>query len=374
MEIKRIGSLELASMIILFQLGSSIVLGMGMEAGKDAWIAIGISTLIGIAIHFCYIALYRAGGASKTFTNILQEAFSRPLGIFLAGLYYLYFLYLAARVTADFAFFINEVLLWSVRAWVIKLSILLLVAYVCYLGIETLGRSSEALTLMMISFLLLVIVSMFFLEEFDLNNLRPILENGYSPIIKAVFPTLITFPFGEVIVFLCYYQYVKSFPSFQKHGWLAVLISGFILMVISILNIGFLTAELAKFFIFPFMKTIEHINFLNFIRHLELLAVLIFTIGGLIKISIFSFAGIQGLAGIFKIKKDQKMIIPFLLTVYIISVVFMKNFSIHLFIGLKIVPLYIHLFFQLFMPILCLFLLVIKLLWRKRKRLRQTHS
>lgn len=145
-------------------------------------------------------------------------------------------------------------------------------------------------------------------------------------------------------------------------------------MVISILNIGFLTAELAKFFIFPFMKTIEHINFLNFIRHLELLAVLIFTIGGLIKISIFSFAGIQGLAGIFKIKKDQKMIIPFLLTVYIISVVFMKNFSIHLFIGLKIVPLYIHLFFQLFMPILCLFLLVIKLLWRKRKRLRQTHS
>ena len=86
MEIKRIGSLELASMIILFQLGSSIVLGMGMEAKKDAWIAIGISTLIGIAIHFCYVALYRTGGAGKTFTSILQEAFSRPLGIFFAGL------------------------------------------------------------------------------------------------------------------------------------------------------------------------------------------------------------------------------------------------------------------------------------------------
>ncbi|TRZ39811.1 hypothetical protein CEQ21_02375 [Niallia circulans] len=368
MEIKKIETLELASMIILFQLGSSIVLGMGMEAKKDAWMAIGIATAIGIAIHFCYVALYRAGGTGKTFTRILQDAFSRPVGIVISTLYYLYFLYLAARVTGDFAFFINEVILWSVSAWVIKLSILLLVAYVCYLDIETLGRSSQALTLIMLTFLILVIVFMFFLEDFHWTNLRPMLEDGFSPVIKAVFPTLMTFPFGEVIVFICYYQYLTKFSTFQKKGWMAVLISGVTLIIIAVLNVGLLTADLAKIFTFPFMKTIEHINFLNFIRHLELLAVLVFTIGGLIKITIFSYAGIQGLAEIFKLKKKQMMIIPFLLAVYFISAAFMNNFVIHLYIGLKIVPLYVHLVFQFLIPILCLVMLLIKILIKKWKR------
>lgn len=368
MNIRKIDSLQLFCMIVLFQLGSSVVLGIGLEAKKNAWIAIFLSTIIGIGLYFLYICIYRMVGLEKNLHAILQYIFSRPIGFFLSLLYYLYFLYLAARVTADFSFFSNGVLLWNVPSWTLKLTILLIAAYICFLGIEALGRSSEALSLIMFTFIIIIIVMVFTQEEFRVNNLRPVLEEGMQPIFKAMFPTLITFPFGELIVFLCYFQYLKTFTKYQKNGWLAVLTSGTILMVASILNVGVLTDELAKTFTFPFIKTIEHINFLNFLHHIELLAVFVFIIGGLIKISIFSYAGITGLADLFKIKKEQKVIFPFLLIVYLISVFFMKNFIIHLHIGLKIVPLYIHLFFQYLIPIMGFLILLFRFFLRKRSK------
>lgn len=39
---------------------------MGINVEKDAGIAIGSSTLIGIAINFCYVAMYKAGCTRKT--------------------------------------------------------------------------------------------------------------------------------------------------------------------------------------------------------------------------------------------------------------------------------------------------------------------
>lgn len=39
---------------------------MGINVEKDAGIAIGISTLIGIAINFCYVAMFKLGCTGKT--------------------------------------------------------------------------------------------------------------------------------------------------------------------------------------------------------------------------------------------------------------------------------------------------------------------
>lgn len=362
MQIQRIERFQLFTMIVLAQLGSAIVLGIGLDAKKDAWIALLLGTICGIVLFFLYTYSYQLSGEGSSLLHMLQKAFNRPIGYIFAFLYYVYFLYIAARVTGDFSFFINEVLLINVNlhAWIIKGTILLLVAYICYLGIETVGRTSENLFFIMLSFIFLIVILMFFKEQFEFRHLRPILENGWMPIFQAVFPTIITFPFGEFVVFLSFFQFLTSFSQFIKKGWLSIVISGIVLMFAAILNVGVLTAELAKAFTFPFIKTIEHINFLNFIRHLQLLAVLVFMIGGLIKIFLFSYAGIRGLAELFKLHSYKKMIIPLLLMVYLICVFFMKSYTFHIYIGLKIVPPYVHLFFQIFVPLLFFIALLIK--------------
>ncbi|MGG3197547.1 GerAB/ArcD/ProY family transporter [Priestia aryabhattai] len=362
MQIQRIGTFQLFTMAVLSQLGSAIVLGIGSDAKKDAWIALLVGTICGIGLFFLYVCSYQLSRERGSLLNILQEAFNRPIGYILAFLYYGYFIYLAARVTADFSFFMNEVLFININmnAWLIKATILLLVAYACYLGIETIGRTSENLFFIMLSFTMLVVILMFFQEQFEFKNLRPIVENGWMPIFRTVFPTIITFPFGESIVLLCFFQFLTAFSTFLKKGWLSILVSGSILIFASILNVGVLTADLAKDFNFPFIKTIEHINFLNFIRHLELLAILIFMIGGLIKILLFSYAGITGMSELFKMNSYKKMIIPLLSIIYLICVLFMNNYVIHIYIGLKVIPVYVHLFFQIFIPVLFFISLLIK--------------
>ncbi|MEM5003164.1 endospore germination permease [Priestia megaterium] len=362
MQIQRIGTFQLFAMVVLFELGSAIVLGIGLDAKKDGWIALLVGTICGMVLFFFYAYSYHLSGERESLLNMLQKAFNRPISRILALLYYGYFLYIAARVTADFSFFINEVLLININLhdWIIKATILLLVAYICYLGIETIGRTSENLFFLMLSFILLVVILMFFQEQFDFNHLRPILENGWMPILHTVFPTIITFPFGESIVFLCFFQFLSSFSLFLKRGWLSILISGILLMFAAILNVGVLTADLAQSFNFPFIETIEHINFLNFIRHVELLAVLIFMIGGLIKILLFAYAGITGMSELFHLKSYKKMIIPLLSITYLICVLFMKNYAVHIYIGLKIIPVYVALFFQIFIPVLFFISLLIK--------------
>lgn len=372
MQIQRIGTFQLFTMVVLFELGSAIVLGIGLDAKKDAWIALLVGTICGMGLFFFYTYSYHLSGERDSLLNMLQKAFNRPISRILAFLYYGYFLYIAARVTADFSFFINEVLLTNMngRAWLIKITILLLVAYICYLGIEAIGRTSENLFFLMLSFILLVVTLMFFQEQFDFNRLRPVLENGWMPILHTVFPTIITFPFGESIVFLCFFQFLSSFSPFLKRGWLSILISGILLIFAAILNVGVLTADLAQSFNFPFIETIEHINFLNFIRHVELLAVLVFMIGGLIKILLFAYAGITGMSELFNLKSYKKIIIPLLLIVYLICVLFMKNYAVHIYIGLKIIPMYVALFFQIFIPVL----FFISLLIKKQRKQRKTKS
>ncbi|PEA04355.1 GerAB/ArcD/ProY family transporter [Bacillus cereus] len=369
MEKKIIGTFQLFTLVVLFELGSAIILGIGLEANKDAWIALLIGTICGIVLFLLYSTIYKLSGGETSLLQMWQAGVGHSLGKLITIFYIAYFLYISMRVTADFSFFINEYLLFNLQDWIIKLTILLLTAYVCYLGIETIGRSAEILFMIMMVFILVIILFVLFQGGFYLNHLRPVLANGWGPIFKTVYPQILTFPFGECIVFLCLFKFVESFPAFIKKGWIAILISGLVLMIVAILNIGVLTADIAKSFSFPFIKTIEQIHLFNFLRHVELLAVVVFIIGGFIKILIFLYAGIIELAEVFHVTSYQKLIIPAAMVVYFVSVFFMKNFMIHIYIGLKIIPFSLHLFFQIILPFVLLTSLYIRRFRCKAKKI-----
>ncbi|MEH6943223.1 GerAB/ArcD/ProY family transporter, partial [Bacillus sp. JJ722] len=96
MQKELIGSFQIIVLIILFQLGTSTFLGIGKEAGKDFWIAVIISTVLGIGLLYLYISIYSLH-QDHTFNEILIAGFGRFLGNLIGILYALYFLYIAAR-------------------------------------------------------------------------------------------------------------------------------------------------------------------------------------------------------------------------------------------------------------------------------------
>ncbi|MED1097650.1 MULTISPECIES: spore germination protein [Bacillus] len=101
---------------------------------------------------------------------------------------------------------------------------ILAVCYVLYLGIEVVARSAEVFIII----LLLLGVAGNFLVLFsgyvDFHQLQPFLEDGWKPVFTTAFPRLLSFPFGEMIVFTMLYPYLNR-PEAVKKVWLSAIIS-----------------------------------------------------------------------------------------------------------------------------------------------------
>ncbi|WP_019241041.1 MULTISPECIES: GerAB/ArcD/ProY family transporter [Bacillus] len=364
---QHISHFQLIVLIILFQLGSAIFLGVGKEAGKDVWISILLSTVLGILLLYFYITIYSIKPKSSLL-ELLMAGFGKPLGKVIGFVYSIYFLYMATRVTADFGFFIDNQLS-NTNIIVSKLSILILVGYISYLGIETLARSGEIFFFITFLFLSIIFILFTFQDTIEYKNLLPLFSEGNSKIIQAIFPTLLTTPFGEVIVFLCLFHFLRDFKVFVKKGWLAVTVPGIILSLSAIFTIAVLSKELTLEMTFPFIGAIQHITFLRFITHFEVLAVVIFIIGGLIKITIYFYAGIFTLSKVLHIKNQNYFIIPVLFLMFLTTHFFMKNYIEHITLGITFMPYYIHLFFQIYLPLILLIILFLR-----RKKIQHSSS
>ena len=74
---------QLLTLNINFLLGSTIVLGIGTEAKNDAWIAIGVASILGVGLigfyHKCVTLL-----PGKNLYQILEYCFGRKVSMMLA--------------------------------------------------------------------------------------------------------------------------------------------------------------------------------------------------------------------------------------------------------------------------------------------------
>ncbi|MBM7651152.1 GerAB/ArcD/ProY family transporter [Neobacillus cucumis] len=355
----RLAPVEVFSLMINFLLGSAIVVGWNFEANQDVWMTILLSLGMGVGIFYLFILLHSLGKWGN-----LVEVFELGLGLWvskiLGFIYSLYFLYIAGRVLKDFSFFIGEVLFHNIPIWVISFTFLLVVFYSCFLGIEAIARSSLILCGFTGVIILVLLVFGFLSPFFEISHLTPVLRTNWKQVLSSVFPTGITFPYGELIVFTMVFPYVNNTNSLRKYGWVSVCITGVVLLAAGEMILGLLSSETVNLYIFPFVKALELTSFLDFLSHLEAFAVLLNLIGGFVKISIFMYGGLMILSYLFPKRKLNQLNIISAITIFLFSITLSKNIIQHLFIGLKIVPLYFHIPLQLIIPIILVISLIIK--------------
>ena len=206
---------QLFMLIFNFLLGSAIVIGVGKDAKQDAWIAIILMTLIGIGLMYFYYSINRLL-PSKNLFEIMEYCFTRPIAILLSLVYVIYFLYTTTRVIRTFGEMITTAILPNTPIEIITLSIMLVIAYIIYLGLEVLARVAEIFTPYIVLFLILVLIFLLTSGEIQLHNIEPVLGDGMKPILKAMFPTLLVFPFGELVVFTIILSSVTRIEKKQK--------------------------------------------------------------------------------------------------------------------------------------------------------------
>ncbi|WP_416826305.1 GerAB/ArcD/ProY family transporter [Ectobacillus polymachus] len=366
MEKTKVTSEQLFAMMTLFELGSSLVVGLGMEAKKDAWLAILLGWAGGMMIYFIYGSLFRHY-PDLPLTGYLQKILGKYIGTILGLIYILYFIYISSRVLRDFGELLSGSAYDQTPLFVINSLMIVTIIYVLRKGMIVLARTGLLLFTLFLILWILGNALVFISGLVDMKNLLPILEKGWKPVLKTAFPLTYTFPFGEMIIFTMIFPYLTKPQQAIKIGWAALTGSALLLILTSIVNIAALGVDIASRAAFPLLATIEKVNILNFLQRLDIIVILTLIIGGFFKISLFFYAAVIGTSNLFKVKRHETLIFPIGMIILFSSVQIASNFTEHLFEGLKVVPIYLHLPLQTGIPLL---LLIIA--WF-RKRLNAEH-
>jgi spore germination protein KB len=356
---------QLFILIIIFAIGTAVVVGAGEEARQDYWIAEIIAASVGVGIILGYYYLISFAD-QKNLYQMLEFTLGKFIGHFICIAYVLYFFYIASRNIRDFGELMKVTILPVTPIEVISIIMMIPVMYTVYHGLEVLARVTEVISPYIIGILVIVGLLLFFSDQLQFIHLLPILGDGFGPVFEAVFPTLITFPYGEVIVFTVIMTSVTNFKYTGKVGAVAILLCGLLITYSNIIQVATLGVDLKVRTLFPLMTAAREIMLMDFIERVDILVVFILTSGVFIKVSVFFYAGLKGLEHVFSLSY-RKFIIPLSTLIPFFSIINSRNIVEHFEEGLQVVPYIMHLPFQFGIPLVLFVILFIKKKKMKKK-------
>jgi len=349
----RISNDQLFCLMVLFEIGSSILFVSGIDAKQDAWMVVLISTIIGLGLMWVYTELYKQF-SQENLGQMIIKIVGKYLGVPLVLLYALFFLYCATRNFRDFGEVIVTTFLIKTPLLVILIVFMLTALYVLFLGVEVLGRTSEILFPIVLFFIISAVIMIGISGRIQFDELSPVLANGWQPVLKEVYPNFVNFPFGEATVFMMYWCYLDTKHDVRKISFLAIGISGLIITLIDVVSICVLGVAIASAITIPFLEVIKLINIGGIIANLDALGIILMFIGGFYKMVLFFYGGVQALATVFKGVDSRWIMIFSAIFVLWLSIVFEPDYPYHIWLGHKVSLPYIHNVFQTILPPLLL--------------------
>lgn len=293
-------------LMILFIIGSSWVVGIGNDAKKDAWLGILIGFSMSLPIIYVYSRLL-ALFPQKDLFDILQIVFGKVIGTFISIIFIWFAFHLGSLVLRNFSEF-TSISVFPDTPSILPMSFLIILCiWVLKEGIEVLGRCGEIFAI----FVLIVVIIMLLLSfsQIDVNNLRPILYDGFKPVISGAFQAF-SFPFTETIVFAFCLSSLKSPKSSYKVYFKGLIIGGSIVFLLTIRNTMVLGFELVDTVYFPSFIAVSLIHIGEFLQRMEIAISVIFIITIFIKTSVCILAVCKGISKILNVDDYRFIVTP----------------------------------------------------------------
>jgi spore germination protein KB len=273
---ERISQSQLAAMIVLFQIGSSPLFLLASEAGSDAWISVLIGMIGGLLLLSLVTLQLQRRMPEQDLFDMIERSLGKVAGGLLAAVYIVYFGYKAVRNIREFGDLMILYLLPSTPLWFIILVLLAVAAYAVFQGIEVFSRVAQILLPMIVFIYVALFVAVCGTALFDAHRLMPVLDNGLKKPIESALPELISFPFGEMVLFLLFWKYADRRGGTTRTTLLSYLFAGTFIVITTIFILGSL-GPLAEFSVVPLIQIVSLVQTADFIQRLDpIVALLLF--------------------------------------------------------------------------------------------------
>lgn len=323
----RLSRHQLFTLMFIFEVGSTTLFALGIQAKQDAWIVILLALLIGLIFIWVYTELQNAF-PDKNYVEIITSILGNKLGIPFVLLNLLGYFWYCARNLREFGELIIITALPQTPLWLINFLFVLLSIYALLKGVEVLARVSELIAPVIFIFIISLYILIYMSGVVKFSNLAPVLGDGINPIITTL-PSVIVFPFGEMFVFLMYWNYASEKETVRKTAMEAVLLSGILLcfsLIVDICTLGYKYISIATI---PLVEVIKLINVGNIITNVDAVGIIIIFFGGFFKMSTYlnAIASIETV--LFKLKDNKVPIIVTSVVLLWFSIVFEPSYAFH---------------------------------------------
>ena len=320
---------QLFVLIVLFELGTAVVVPIGLQSTHTVWISILLALPGGILLYWIFADLYRQFPdlvISGYIRKILGKWVGWPLGL----LYLPVLMYNGSRNLREAGDLLISSSYDRTPIFIINSLMVIAVMYILYKGIEVFSRTAE------IYFWLIIImgmISVFFVIAAGLvqmKNLFPIHPGEWLEAFRSAYPNIWIFPYGELVCFTAILPHLNSRKKAKITGVGAIVLSAFLLSFTHAVEIAVLGKDIYSRTTFPLFTTITLVNVANFIQRLDALVILTLIIGVFFKMSIYCYAAVSIAADLFQVKEARKLVFPIGVVVLFSSFVSAENYTEHL--------------------------------------------
>lgn len=347
---QQIGKNQLWILIVVFMIGSTPLFELGIKAKQDAWIAMTLAAVAGLLLTALYVQIQKRAPESEL-AELYKIHFGRWIGGFVGIIYALWFAYESMRNVRDVGELTVMTLLSFTPKWIVMLLILSAAAYTVSKGLEVFVRVVQLLFPIAAFSYAFLLILLFISRLPKIRHLLPLLEHGMMPVLKSAFPDLLSFPFGQLVIFFVFWKHVSEKKMIGKISYWAYISVSLFLILMNALTLSVLGPEISALTALPLLEVVQLIRLANILERLDVIVTLLLLIGLYVKMTalymaaVFTFTAVTGMA-------YRYWVLPIGLVIYASSFLETNN-TYHLWIGLditlKIVPL-----FQVVLPFLML--------------------
>ncbi len=361
MDKEMISSKQAISMIALFAIGSSVVVGGNSEAMQDSWISLIAGFLLALPMVLIYARLVEHYPGKDIF-DITLELFGNIAGKIVIALFTWYALHLGGLVFRNFSEFIQVAAMVDTPQFAILAMMCALCIYVAKSGLITFGKLCLILTPVFLFIVLFTILLGF--KDYHYQNILPVFGEFAWKIPIGAFSNF-SFPFAETVLMIAVFSSLGPKHSPYKIYTWGISIAALTIIAGIVRNILLLGAPMYSATYYPSYNAVKLIIVGQFFSRIEGLVSANFLISGFVKVSICLIAAAKGMTKLFNVKDFKSMVVPAaLIMISIASIVYKNTMEMYEWFG---VYKYYAFPFQVIFPIA----LLIVCKWKKKKKENQ---